>query len=161
MLISGDNEAASRAIGAEAGVQQVIADVLPAGKTTAIQELQRDGRKVAMVGDGINDAPALAQADIGIALSTGTDIAIEAADITLMSSDLRHVLSALAISRLTMRAIYQNLFWAFIYNLILLPVAMLGLLQPAFAAAAMASSSLFVVGNSLRIQRQARLDLNR
>ena len=161
VLISGDNEAASRAIGAEAGVQQVIADVLPAGKTTAIQELQRDGRKVAMVGDGINDAPALAQADIGIALSTGTDIAIEAADITLMSSDLRHVLSALAISRLTMRAIYQNLFWAFIYNLILLPVAMLGLLQPAFAAAAMASSSLFVVGNSLRIQRQARLDLSR
>lgn len=154
VLISGDNETASRSIGSDAGIRQIIANVMPAGKTAAIQELQETGGTVAMVGDGINDAPALAQADLGIALSTGTDIAIEAADITLMSSDLSNILKALDISRLTLNAIYQNLFWAFIYNVVLLPVAMLGLLQPIFAAAAMASSSLFVIGNSLRIRRK-------
>ena len=159
ILLSGDNEAASRHIGEKVGVQQIIAEVLPEEKGATIRELQDEGSLVAMVGDGINDAPALAQADVGIALGSGTDIAIEAADITLMSEDLLSVTRALTISRLTMLAIRQNLFWAFIYNLILIPVAMRGWLEPMFAAAAMAGSSLFVVGNSLRIRRRARKTL--
>ena len=153
ILLSGDNEFASRNIGKIAGVKRVIANVLPAEKSAVVEDLQKNGLVVAMVGDGINDAPALVQADLGIAMSSGSDIAVEAADITIMSNDLKNVVKTLSISKLTLRAIYQNLFWAFIYNIILLPVAMLGLLQPIFAAAAMASSSLFVVGNSLRIKR--------
>lgn len=153
ILLSGDNEFASRNIGKIAGVKRVIANVLPAEKSAVVEDLQKNGQIVAMVGDGINDAPALVQADLGIAMSSGSDIAVEAADITIMSNDLKNVVKTLSISKLTLRAIYQNLFWAFIYNIILLPVAMLGLLQPIFAAAAMASSSLFVVGNSLRIKR--------
>ena len=153
VLLSGDNEFASQNIGKVAGVKRVIANVLPAEKSAVVRGLQKNGQIVAMVGDGINDAPALVQADLGIAMSSGSDIAVEAADITIMSNDLKNVVKALSISKLTLRAIYQNLFWAFIYNIILLPVAMMGLLQPIFAAAAMASSSLFVVGNSLRIKR--------
>ncbi len=156
ILLSGDNETASQSIGNRVGVKRIIANVLPAEKTTVIQELQQSGQQVAMVGDGINDAPALVQANWGIAMSSGSDIAVEAADVTIMSGDLNQVVKALAISKLTLKTIQQNLFWAFIYNVILIPVAMMGWLQPIFAAAAMAASSLFVVGNSLRIRHSRR-----
>jgi len=153
MMITGDNRRTAEAIGREVGVDRVLAEVLPEGKAEQVRKLQAEGWKVAMVGDGINDAPALAVADIGMAVGTGTDVAIETADVTLMRGDLRAIADAIRMSRLTMRNIRQNLFWALAYNSVGIPVAAAGFLAPWLAGAAMALSSVSVVLNALRLQR--------
>ena len=153
VLLTGDNETTARAVAAEVGIDEVIAEVMPADKAGVVRRLQAEGRVVAMVGDGVNDAPALAQADLGLSIGTGTDVAIEASDLTLVSGDLRAASDAIRLSRATLRTIKQNLGWAFGYNLAAIPLAAIGLLNPVIASLAMVFSSLSVVANALRLRR--------
>lgn len=153
VILTGDNKKTADAVAAQLGIDEVIAEVLPQDKADKIKQLQAEGHQVAMVGDGINDAPALTQAQVGIAIGTGTDIAIEASDVTLVSGDVAGVLRTFNLSRAAFKKIKQNLFWAFIYNVLMLPIAMFGLLHPALAEAAMAMSSINVVSNSLRLRK--------
>lgn len=153
VMLTGDNQRTADAIGKQVGVNRIIAEVLPEGKAEEVKKLQEQGKVVAMVGDGINDAPALVTADIGMAMGTGSDIAIETGDVTLMRGDLRAIVTAIKLSKATMKNIKQNLFWAFFYNIIGIPIVAAGLLTPWIAGAAMAFSSLSVVSNALRLKQ--------
>ena len=151
-MLTGDNERTARVIADELGIDHVVAGVLPEGKTDEIRRLQDKHGRVAFVGDGINDAPALTQADVGIAIGTGTDVAMEASDVTLVRGDLNAVRQALTLSQETFRTIRQNLFWAFFYNVVMIPLAVVGWMHPVLAEIAMASSSITVVGNANRLR---------
>ncbi len=153
VLLTGDQQAVADSVASQVGIDEVVAGVLPEDKVSVVRRLQEQGRTVAMVGDGVNDAAALAQADLGLAMGTGTDVALEAADLTLVQGDLRAAADAVLLARRTLGTIKANLFWAFAYNVLALPLAALGLLSPMVAGAAMALSSVCVVANSLRLRR--------